>query len=81
MSLSSSKFNGDQERNSQKGQIWFMFPMMYNSDILVELTSPNEDTGPLNKDRLKLQRKALKSARRYFRDFLIYLNNCLYLTE
>ena len=58
-----------------------MFPTMYNSDILVELTSPNEDTGPLNKDRLKLQRKALKFARRYFRDFLIYLNNCLYLTE
>ena len=50
-----------------------MFPTMYNSDILVELTSPNEDTGPLNKDRLKLQRKALKFARRYFRDFLIYL--------
>ena len=75
MSLSSSKFNGDQERNSQKGQIWFMFPTMYNSDILVELT------GPLNKDRLKLQRKALKFARRYFRDFLIYSNNCLYLTE
>ena len=44
-----------------------MFPTMYNSDILVELT------GPLNKDRLKLQRKALKFARRYFRDFLIYL--------
>ena len=50
-----------------------MFPTMYNSDILVELTSPNKDTGPLNKDRLKLQRKALKFARRYFRDFLIYL--------
>ena len=46
MSLSSSTFNGDQERNSQKGQIWFMFPTMYNSDILVELTSPNEDTEP-----------------------------------
>ena len=48
MSWSSSKFNGDQEKNSQKGQIWFMFPTMYNSDILVDLTSPNEDTGPLN---------------------------------
>ena len=58
-----------------------MFPTMYNSDILVELTSPNDDTGPLSKDRLKLQWKALKFARRYFRDFLIYLNNCLYLTE
>ena len=55
MSWFSSKFSGDREGNSQKGQIWFMFPPMYNSEILAPLNSHHKMRAPdLNKDRPKL---------------------------
>ena len=58
-----------------------MFPPMYDSEILAELTSQNEGTGPLNKHRPTAIAESLEVCKKIFSWFSIYLNNSLYLPE